>query len=71
MTPKQIKRRLETLTKRSNTIQLEIRQLQESCPHENKSSIPASDTGNWCKSDNKYWIDHRCFDCGKYWREYQ
>lgn len=71
MTPKQINQRRLTLSRRSEVIRDQLRQLQEDCPHENKSSIHDSDTGNWCKSDDKYWIDHRCFDCGKYWREYQ
>lgn len=71
MTPKQIKRRLETLTKRSNAVKLEILQLQESCMHVNKLGILGSNTENWCKSDDTYWVDHTCSDCGKYWRDYQ
>ena len=29
--------------------------------------VHKSDTGNWCKSDDSYWIDCDCSICGRHW----
>lgn len=46
-----------------------IRDLQDSCPHNDVTRVHKSDTGNWCKSDDAYWTDCKCNVCGKVWTE--
>lgn len=41
---------------------------QEACPHAAPTYKYRGDTGNWDKSDDKYWIDWACTDCGKRWQ---
>lgn len=40
-----------------------IRLLQEVCTHENIVGEYFSDTGNWDKMNDDYWIDATCTDC--------
>ena len=42
--------------------------LQEECTHPNATKEYGANTGNWCKQDDYYWIDHQCPDCQKRWR---
>jgi len=37
------------------------------CSHEHVIVIHKADTGNWCKSDDRYWTENTCQDCGKRW----
>lgn len=43
----------------------EIVQLQNNCPHDKKIGTYGANTGNWCKSDDDYWISVTCLDCEK------
>lgn len=43
--------------------------LRDACKHNDTISTYKSDTGNWCRADDRYWIDHKCYDCGKQWTE--
>lgn len=59
---------------RINLIDQEIRKLEEQkddirkkCRHTNAVAEYGSDTGNWCKSDDSYWINYHCYDCGDRW----
>lgn len=42
-------------------------QLQAKCRHTHAVAKYQSDTGNWCKADDRYWIEFRCYDCGHVW----
>lgn len=44
--------------------------LQGMCHHENKIGRYGSDTGNWDKNDDDYWISCTCKDCGKTYNIY-
>ena len=48
----------------------DLENLQEECIHEHKRIEHKSDTGNYDPSDDIYWVEHECFDCGKFWMEY-
>ncbi len=48
-----------------------IKEIQERCVHPAKVSVPRSDTGKWDRSQDEYWTEHTCPDCGKFWREYK
>lgn len=67
MTPKQIKRRADTIKSNIEKWNNALEELQDSCKHENASHIDKADTGNWCTSDDSYWTVHHCTDCGKHW----
>lgn len=46
-----------------------IRDLRNSCPHNEVSKWHESDTGNWCPQDDRYWTNYRCEVCGKTWSQ--
>lgn len=46
-------------------------ELQSRCRHTNAVAEYCGNTGNWSKSDDNYWIDIRCYDCGHRWQEDQ
>jgi hypothetical protein len=48
-----------------------IKTLQGACHHEGASKVYKGDTGNWCPSDNHYWIEFKCPHCDKFWTENQ
>lgn len=48
-------------------ILLEIEELRALCPHENLTYKLCGSTGHWDRSDDSYWIDWSCQDCGKKW----
>jgi len=42
--------------------------LVESCPHVGATVVPRGDTGNYDPSADRYWNDHHCPDCGRFWQ---
>lgn len=44
-----------------------IKELQSICTHEGANIKFESDTGNYCKSDDSYWINWHCPCCSKGW----
>jgi transposase-like protein len=46
---------------------VELDQLEKECPHQDLTYKYGGSSGNWDKSDDKYWIDWKCHDCGKSW----
>lgn len=63
----EVKKLKSEITKAANR----IIDIQNQCEHPNVEKKYRSDTGNWCKRDDAYWIDHACPDCGKHWRVLQ
>lgn len=45
----------------------ELKILQDTCPHQDLTYKYEGSSGNWDKSDNIYWINWKCHDCGKAW----
>lgn len=64
-----IEEKRKLIESRQDELLHELRVLQSFCKHRNATSEPRSDTGNWCKQDDCYWVEHRCPECGKFWRE--
>lgn len=51
-----------------NLIDEQLKYIQDVlCKHEHVIVVHRSDIGNWCKSDDRYWTENTCQDCGKYW----
>lgn len=46
-----------------------IRDLKETCPHNDVERVSKSDTGNWCRDDDSYWTACKCKVCGNSWNE--
>jgi hypothetical protein len=45
--------------------------IQNRCKHPEQDCeyIYKSDTGNWCRADDSWWTNYKCYRCGKYWTE--
>ncbi len=67
MTPAQIRRKLATIRKNQNKWILAEKALHDVCPHLDASKKHCGSTGNWDRSDDCYWIEYKCPDCGKFW----
>ena len=49
----------------------EIKMIQANCAHVGLTGKFKGDTGNYCKSDDSYWVEFKCLNCGKQWVEDQ
>ena len=49
----------------------ELKELQSACPHEHVKKNYRSNTGNYDPSQDEYWVQCHCLDCGKVWNEDQ
>ena len=63
--------KVERLNKKISELSCQITELRKICPHENLVGVYKSDSGNWCSSDNSYWVELDCKDCGNAWHEDQ
>ena len=59
------------LLQKATDVSKKIKELQHECPHEHLLGTYCSNTGNRCRSDDTYWVDFVCEDCGKVWSEDQ
>lgn len=48
-----------------------IKALQEECTHPSLSKIAKGSSGNYDPSNDCWWYECKCPDCGKYWHEDQ
>lgn len=64
---KQIKNRYETLIRRRNKINDQIKTLQDICLHPNVNKEYKGNTGNYDPTSDCYWIEWKCPDCNKRW----
>lgn len=64
---KRIREQVAALKQEAINCTNKITELQRECPHFNAVETPKADTGNWSKSDDRYWTEFRCPDCGKIW----
>lgn len=66
-----IKRERSKIEGKITELNLKLIELQGSCKHPRVLKTYKGDTGNWSKSDDCYWIEFRCPDCGEQWTENQ
>lgn len=66
-----IRRLYQRLKSEKEEISNQIIELQTQCKHSFATKVAKSDTGNWCKADDRYWYEFDCPDCGKRWTEDQ
>lgn len=50
---------------------MSLKSLREECTHPSLVGTFKSDTGNWSRLDDEYWVEFKCPDCGKCWNEDQ
>lgn len=65
------KKNVERLDGLIEKLVAEREQAREKCRHNNTVHRFFSDTGNYDPTQDCYWIEFRCYDCGKVWTEDQ
>lgn len=70
MNPKMVKAKHKRITDKIDGLYLDLRNLQEECPHPNLTVSHGANTGNYDPSSDCYWKDYKCPDCGKMWTVY-
>lgn len=68
---KRIQEQRVDIQKRIQRAKDELVALQDRCTHPNALKENKASTGNWSQSDDSYWKECFCLDCGKLWREDQ
>lgn len=71
MTPDQIIKRYAKIKAKQWKWDTAERDLQEICQHPSATKVNKGDTGNWDRSQDSYWRECKCPDCGKQWNEDQ
>ena len=66
-----IKKTGEKLRNKIEKLYADLSDLQKTCNHPRATKRAGSNTGNWCKSDDCYYYDCECPDCGYRWTEDQ
>jgi hypothetical protein len=66
---REIREKRESIQRSIDCATEDMLALREQCTHPNATKIPKSDTGNWDRSQDAYWNDCTCPDCGKHWSE--
>lgn len=66
---KRIRQQHFSLVAERDRTNIAINELQKSCFHPFATKTHKSDTGNWDRSQDEYWTEFKCPDCGKHWRE--
>ncbi len=63
-----ISTRITRLKDKIQKARQEITVIQDACPHHRLVGKFYSDTGNYCSSDDSYWVELECPECQKFWR---
>lgn len=67
MTVTQVKRKRITIQNKIISLREQLEELQNLCKHPDVTKKYGGDSGNYDPSQDSYWIDWRCPDCGKFW----
>lgn len=66
---KKIKNRVEKIKQKIEQLSFELADIREQCKHPNLITKHGADRGNYDPSLDRYWIDYKCPDCGKFWTQ--
>lgn len=66
-----IRKKYEEIIDQQDLLHNQLIALQNSCQHLKVEKEFHSDTGNYCKQDDCYWVECKCPECGKFWTEVQ
>jgi hypothetical protein len=61
-----MKDKVEGILENMKKLQCTLEKEQNQCSHDNVKVEKNSNTGNYDPSDNQYWVNVECLDCGKY-----
>lgn len=67
----QLEKEQFALAKAIDDIKKELLIHPTTCRHYDLTGEYGANTGNWCASDDYYWVDFSCPNCGKRWTEDQ
>jgi hypothetical protein len=62
-----IREKQEKLVAEIYRLQLRLAKLQEECEHTFATHTSRANTGHYDPSNDHYWYENRCTDCGKFW----
>lgn len=62
---KLIRENVSFLKQRVKEYEERVKSWQEKCEHQIVTGKYKSNTGNWDRYDDSYWIEAKCLDCGK------
>jgi Tfp pilus assembly protein FimT len=68
---KKLRAEAEALIESISQARSALEALQARCRHPAATKTADSDTGNYCRSDDSYWFNCVCPDCGLRWTEDQ
>lgn len=68
---KTISKEVTKIKNKLEKLQLQLKTIQDNCPHTNVEYKYGGNTGNYDPTADVYWVDHKCNDCDKYWRVYK
>lgn len=71
MSQEEIRKKLASIDRREEKLASEMAKLQATCQHPDLIKKYDSNTGNYDPTADSYWIEFRCPDCRKRWREDQ
>lgn len=60
-----LKNKVDKIKDKISKLSTQIKEIQDSCPHDAVDGKYKGDSGNWSSSDDSYWIDATCLECGK------
>lgn len=63
--------KLQKLINKREKINKQIEEYKKLCPHVNLKGVYRANTGNYDPSDDCYWVELSCPDCGSFWTEDQ
>ena len=64
MTRQEVRSTRRRIMRERHKLAAEEHKLQSVCAHPAAIRRYRSDTGNWCESDDTYWMEIDCPDCG-------
>ena len=67
----QVKQKRDIIESLQTELSQQITDLRKKCSHQNLTYKYGGSSGNWDKSDDCYWIDWNCEDCGHSWNTSQ
>lgn len=71
MTQEEIRNTFLKIDRQEERLAERLIKLQEICKHPDAVKKYDSNSGNYDPSADSYWIDFKCPDCSKWWREDQ
>ena len=62
-----IQRKADRLYLKWEKVWMDIKTMQDSCPHKNATKEYKSNSGNYDPMADQYWINFYCPECRKHW----